>query len=121
MNIPGVEVLYTSKYLYDTTWGWSPICIMWIIFIILGIIGIFIGCSDKDSQTIFVSSLIVVGCTILTLIFLASGKPVYGTEYHVTICDDVSFAKVANNYNVQEINGRLYTLRPHEIVPWEGD
>ncbi len=119
MNIPGVEVLYTSKYLYDTTWGWSPMCIIWIIFIILGIVGIFVGCSDRDAQIIFVSSLIICGCTILALIFLSNGKNIYGTEYYVRINNDVTFSEITSQYTVKDIKGQMCVLRPNNFIAWE--
>ena len=119
MNIPGVEVLYTTKYLYDTTWGWSPMSIMWIGFLIVGIICIFIGCSNHDFKTIFLSSILVIGCTILTVISLSNGKSVYGTEYYVRINNDVTFSEIANQYTIKDVKGQIYILRPNTYIAWE--
>ena len=119
MNIPGVEVLYTSKYIYDTTWGWSPLCIIFLIFVVLSIICIFLGYFDKEPPIIFISSLLVIGCTILTIICLSHGKNIYGTEYYVRINNDVTFSEIANQYTIKDVKGQMYILRPNTYIAWE--
>lgn len=125
MNIPGVTILYTSKYLISETWGWS-----WGGFIIaaiglLGLIGLIVGCNDKEDENSLV--LIVMGIfalamgVTLSLFIFAHSTAIYGTEYNVTIDNDVTFSQVANQYEVSSMNGRLYTLRPHTVVPWTED
>ena len=125
MSIPGVTVLYTSKYLVNETWGWS-----WAGFFIfaaigiLGLVGLIVGANDKDDDGL---ALIVLGVFALflgatmSLFIFAHGTPIYGTEYNVTIDNDVTFSQVADQYEVSSMNGRLFTLRPHTVVYWTED
>lgn len=121
MNIPGVEILYSSKYVVGSDWGWTPL--NWIIigFAIIAIISIFLGYYDEDAGSLIAGSICLICCIILILSFSSAGKTIYGTEYNVIINDDTAFAEVANEYQINDVNGKLYTLRPYNIVPWEGD
>lgn len=124
MSIPGVTVLYTSKYLINETWGWSWGGFIFLAIAILGLASIFVGCGDKDGDGL---ALIILGImalflgATLGLFMFAHGTAIYGTEYNVTIDNDVTFSQVADQYEVSSMNGRLYTLRPHTVVPWTED
>lgn len=125
MSIPGVTVLYTSKYLINETWGWSWAGFIFAIIAILGLICLIVGLNDKTSDEGLVlivlgAFTLFLGCTLSIFIF-AHGTAIYGTEYNVTIDNDVTFSQVANQYEVSSMNGRLYTLRPHTVVPWTED
>ena len=125
MNIPGVTILYTSKYSISETWGWSWGGFIFAAIALLGLIGLIVGCNDKEDENSLV--LIVMGIfalamgVTLSLFIFAHGTAIYGTEYNVTIDNDVTFSQVANQYEVSSMNGRLYTLRPHTVVPWTED
>lgn len=125
MSIPGVTVLNTSKYLINETWGWSWGGLIFAIIAILGLIGIVVGLNDKDTDNGLVLAIsgffLVVTGTAISLFIFAHSTNIYGTEYNVTIDNDVTFAQVADQYEVSSMNGRLYTLRPHKIIPWEGE
>lgn len=92
---------------------------------LLGLIGLIVGCNDKEDENSLV--LIVMGIfalamgVTLSLFIFAHGTAIYGTEYNVTIDNDVTFSQVANQYEVSSMNGRLYTLRPHTVAPWTED
>lgn len=124
MNIPGVTILYTSKYLINETWGWSWGGFAFAAIAILGLAGILVGLGDKDcdSWTLVISGTftLFLGATLSVFIF-AHATNIYGTEYNVTIDNDVTFSQVANQYEVSSMNGRLYTLRPHTVVYWTED
>lgn len=126
MNIPGVTILYTSKYLINETWGWSWAGFIFAIIAILGLVGLIVGVNDKTSNdeglglTVSGVFALFLGCTLSIFIF-ANATNIYGTEYNVTIDNDVTFSQVANQYEVSSMNGRLYTLRPHTVVYWTED
>ena len=121
MSIPGVTVLYTSKYLVDTTWGWSWAILLFGIIAILGLIGFILGLRDEDGGIGLIGIVGLLLGVSLSLFIFANGTPIYGTEYNVTIDNDVTFSQVADQYEISSMNGRLYTLRPHTVVPWTED
>lgn len=121
MNIPGVEILYSSKYVVGSDWGWTPLNWVLVGIAIIAIISIFLGYYNGDTGSLIAGSISLVGCIILILSFSSSGKTLYGTEYNVIINDDIAFTEIANKYQINNVNGKLYTLRPYNIVPWEGD
>ena len=115
--IPGVEILNTNPYVMARTWGWdwaaAFVAIGAICLIIMVIIFIYI----KDR----VLAVVVGLCATVFIIFTISmfhDAPVYGTEYQCTINDDVSLTDVYNNYTIESVNGKIYTLRPIEPIPF---
>lgn len=121
MNIPGVTILYTSKYLINETWGWSWGGFAFVLIALLGLIGFVIGIKDgEDALGISGIFCLLLGVSLSMFIF-AHATNIYGTEYNVTIDNNVTFSQVANQYEVSSMNGRLYTLRPHTVVPWTED
>lgn len=121
MNIPGVEILHSSKYVVGSDWGWTPINWVLVGIAIIAIFSIFLGCYYKDMRNLIMGSISLIGCIILILSFSSAGKTLYGTEYNVIINDDTALTEIANKYQINNVNGKLYTLRPYNIVPWEGD
>ena len=124
MSIPGVTVLYTSKYLISETWGWSWGGFIFAAIALVGLAGLIVGCNDKDGDGL--ALIVAGGFTLimgiaLSLFIFAHGTAIYGTEYNVTIDNDVTFSQVADQYEVSSMNGRLFTLRPHTVVYWTED
>ena len=121
MSIPGVTVLYTSKYLISETWGWSWGGLIFAIIAILGLIGFIIGLKDGDDSIGISGIFCLLLCATLSLFIFSHATNIYGTEYNVTIDNDVTFSQVADQYEVSSMNGRLFTLRPHTVVYWTED
>lgn len=120
MSIPGVTVLYTSKYMVDAMWGWSWVGLIFVILTILGLMLFIIGLRDGDDIGLVGIFCLILGVTF-SLLFFSHGTVIYGTEYNVTIDNDVTFSQVADQYEVSSVHGHLFTLRPHTVVYWTED
>ena len=119
MNISGVELIYTSKYIANYTWGWSWLALVPIALFVLSAIGIYCCINPSFDLGMFIySALILVFSVVLGLFILHSGTPIYGTQYECTVEDNVNFNEIAKKYQIADIHGKLYTLRPYEIEPW---
>ena len=99
----GVEILTSAQVVAETAFNWNA---FWItfgiicgIFTILGIV--LVITNDQDWTTILLS----------LLLGAALGTAIGGSQYEVTISDEVSATKFLEHYEVVDQNGRIFTVR----------
>ena len=110
----GVEILYTYPYIIED--GCS-LFISFILTIVIAAISFFFFILVVGS---FHPSILSVSIAFGLLIGIPSGyidadsRKVYGTEYKVTISDEVSMNEFLEKYEIINQEGKIYTVRERE-------
>lgn len=122
LNFPeGVHFLASESYQAGTTWGINIGGIIFTIFALMGLIVIIGSLISEPDKLIILSGLLMFIAFGLLGLITYHEKPVYNTQYLVTIEEYVPYSEIQKEYKIVSSKDNIVVLRPLEPVPWEGD
>jgi len=106
--LEGIEIVnqYTIQELTIQRFTFTPLCILYILFMVLALIIVSFGIAIKKLP------MIVMGSTFLILFILANPYTLPQTQiYEVTLSDKISYVEFVDKYEVISQRGKIYTIK----------
>ena len=110
----GVEILASKEVATAFAFSWVK---FWTAFIIIVLVGVFIGtlvslsCKDFEGLAIGCVLAIIFGVVVGVGVGVDGLPTEYETQYKVTISDEVSMNDFLERYEIIDQEGKIYTVR----------